>query len=48
MKDYIPTGVSAWVELDQIRGPTGNDIIVFPETILDPYVKVQIGECREW
>lgn len=48
MKGYIPTGVTAWIEEDGIPGPTAGDTIVYPDTILDPYIKVQIGECQEW
>jgi len=48
MKKYIPAGTTAWIEEDGIPGPTAGDTIVYPETILDPYVKVQLGECKEW
>src|SRR6218665_4142050 len=48
MKKYIPAGTTAWIEEDGIPGPTAGDTIVYPETILDPYVKVQLGECQEW
>ena len=48
MKTYIPYGILAWVEIDGMHGPTGNDTIVTSATVLKPHVKVQIGECQEW
>ena len=44
----IPYDVSAWLELDDLPGMTGDDKLVNPGDKLNPGDRVRIGNCREW
>ena len=44
----IPYDVSAWLELDDLPGMTGDDERVYPGDKLNPGDRVRIGNCREW
>ncbi len=48
MTTDIPPGQRAWIEVDNIPGPTGGDKIINPGDPVDPDEKVQLGYCQEW
>lgn len=48
MTDNIPPDQPAWIEEDNVPGPTGNDKIINPGDKLQPNDKIQLGYCQEW
>lgn len=48
MDTDIPEGETAWIEQDNVPGPTEGDTIVKPGDQLAPSDRVQLGFCKEW